>query len=283
MVNNLMDNILNRIKDLPPLPDSVQKIIEITNSHKASATDLSKVLERDQALTSKILKLVNSSYYGFSREITTISQATMLLGFNTIKSLALTATSYNLLNRNLPAYEMEKGMLWQHSIACATACRLIAKQIKYPNPEEAYISGLIHDIGKLMLDQYASDLFKQIITLTTTSEIPFDIAEKEILGFDHAQIGGKIAENWNFPITLVEAISHHHQPEEAKQNQTLTYIVHLADTITEMIGIGIGNDSLKYAFQPDTLTILNLGEELVQSLILQLSELMNAELIKRKN
>ncbi|HAR62425.1 MAG TPA: hydrolase [Candidatus Margulisbacteria bacterium] len=279
MSDNLLNYILNKIRDLPPLPESTHKILQIAGNNASSAKDLAKVLEKDLSLTTKVLKLVNSSFYGFSREISTISQAVVYLGFNTIKSLVLTASSYDTLNKDVVSYELEKGMLWKHSIACASCSRLIAKEIKYSDPEEAYIAGLIHDIGKLMIDQYANNLFKLILEKVTTDAISFDKAEKEVLGFDHPEIGSKIAQKWNFPLSLVESISYHHQPENATNHKELTYIVHLANTITAMAGIGIGNDSLQYNFQPNTLDILQLKEENVQNYIIQLSEIINKDIV----
>ncbi len=122
--------LLEKIKDMPPLPQSITQILELTKSPNSSANDLARVFERDPALTANILKLANSVYYGFHREISTISHAIVCLGFETVKSIALTSSTQEMLNDEVPAYDLEKGMLWQHSISCATCARIIAQRIK---------------------------------------------------------------------------------------------------------------------------------------------------------
>jgi len=262
--------LLNKIKELPPLPQSIPQILEITRRPDSSAQDLARVFERDPTLTASILKLANSSYYGFNREISTISHAIVCLGFNTIKSIALTASTHNMLNDGLFAYKLEKGMLWQHSITCATCARMIAQRIKYKDCEEAYIAGLLHDIGKIILSSFAEEQYDQILEKTKDNKTPFNIAELEVLGYDHPQIGGKIIEKWNLPPVLVEAVQFHHQPEKAVKNKTLTYIIHLADAICDMLGIGLGRDGLMYVFEKNTFTVLDLVEDDVESLMSEL-------------
>jgi putative nucleotidyltransferase with HDIG domain len=262
--------LLDKVKDMPPLPQSITEILEITKSTKSSAQDLAKVFERDPTLAAKILKLANSSFYGFTREISTITHAIVCLGLDTVKSIALTSSTQEMLNNEIPAYDLEKGMLWQHSISCATCARIIAKRIGYKDCEEAYVAGLLHDIGKVILSGFAEDQFKQIIEKTKDNKTPFNIAEQEILGFDHPQIGGRIIKKWNLPPILMEAVQYHHQPDKAKTNKTLTYIVHLADAISDMLGVGLGSDGLMYVFEESTLDILGLSEEDVETIMSEL-------------
>ncbi|MDR4496504.1 MAG: HDOD domain-containing protein [Candidatus Scalindua sp.] len=262
--------LLNKIKELPPLPQSIPRILEITRRTDSSAQDLARVFELDPTLTASILKLANSSYYGFNREISTISHAIVCLGFDTIKSIALTASTQNMLNDGLFAYKLEKGMLWQHSTTCATCARMIAQRIKYKDCEEAYVAGLLHDIGKIILSSFAEEQYDQILEKTKDNKTPFNIAELEVLGYDHPQIGGKIIEKWNLPPVLVEAVQFHHQPEKAVENKTLTYIIHLADAICDMLGIGLGSDGLMYVFEKNTFTVLGLSEDEGESIMSEL-------------
>ena len=184
--------LLNKIKELPPLPESIPQILEIIRRPDSSAQDLARVFERDPTLTASILKLANSSFYGFNREISTISHAIVCLGFDTIKSIALAASTQDMLNDGLSAYKLEKGMLWQHSTTCAICARMVAQRIKYRDCEEAYIAGLLHDIGKIILSSFAEEQYDQILEKTKDNKTPFNIAEQEVLGYDHPQIGGKI-------------------------------------------------------------------------------------------
>ena len=262
--------LLIKVKSMPPLPQSIAQILELTKSAKSSAHDLTKVCERDPKLTTNMLKLANSPYYGFSRKISTISHAIVCLGLDTVKSIALTSSTQEMLNNEVPAYALEEGMLWQHSICCATCARIISKRIGFKESEEAYIAGLLLDIGKIMLSNFSEDQFVLIIEKAQNNRISFDRAEKEILGFDHSKIGGKIIEKWNLPSILVEAVQYHHCPDNAKISKKLTYIVHLADAISCMLGIGLGCDGLMYVFEDNTLDVLDLSKDDVESIMCEL-------------
>jgi putative nucleotidyltransferase with HDIG domain len=262
--------LLEKIKEMPPLPQSVTQILEISKSTKSSAQDLAKVFEHDPALAANILKIANSSSYGFTRKISSITHAIVCLGLDTVKSIALTSSTQEMLNNEIPAYDLEKGMLLQHSITCATCARIIAQRIGYKDCEEAYTAGLLLDIGKVILSRFAEDQFNQIIEKTKDNKIPFNIAEQEVLGFDHPRIGGRIIKKWNLPPILIEAVQYHHQPEKAETNKTLTYIVHFADAISDMLGIGLGSDGLMYVFEENTLDVLGLSKEDMESIMSEL-------------
>ncbi len=262
--------LLFKVKEMPPLPQSIAQILELTKSTKSSAHDLTKVCEHDPKLTVNMLKLANSSFYGFTRKISTISHAIVCLGLDTVKSIALTSSTQEMLNNEVPAYALEKGMLWQHSIACSTCARIIAKRIGFKESEEAYIAGLLLDIGKIILSNFAEDEFIRIVEKTKRDKISFDKAEQEVLGFDHPQIGARIIEKWNLPPILVEAVQYHHRPEKAETHKKLTYIVHLADAISCMLGIGLGCDGLMYVLEENTLDILGLSKDDVESIMSEL-------------
>jgi putative nucleotidyltransferase with HDIG domain len=262
--------LLIKVKELPPLPQSVAQILELTGSAESSAKELAGVFERDPKLTVSTLKLANSSLYGFSRKISTISHAIVCLGLDTVKSIALTSSTQDMLNNEIPAYALEKGMLCQHSIGSAVCARIIAKRIGFKESEEAYIAGLLLDIGKIILSNFAEEQFIQIIKRSKSKRVPFDRAEQEVLGFDHPQIGGKMIKRWNLPPILVDAVQYHHRPEEANRHREITYIVHLADSISCMLGIGLGCDGLMYVFEENTLDVLGLQREDIESIMSEL-------------
>lgn len=262
--------LLIRVRDLPPLPQSIAQILELTNSAETSIQELAGVFERDPKLTASTLKLANSSFYGFSRTISTISHAIVCLGLDTVKSIALTSSTQDMLNKEIPAYALEKGMLWQHSIGCAVCARIIANRIGFKESEEAYIAGLLLDIGKIILSNFAEEQFIQIIKESKNKRIPFDRAEKDVLGFDHPQIGSRMIKRWNLPPILVDAVQYHHRPEKANNHRDITYIVHLADAISCMLGIGLGCDGLMYVFEENTLDVLGLQRDDVESIMSEL-------------
>ena len=262
--------LLIKVRELPPLPQSVAQILELTGSAESSAKELAGVFERDPKLTVSTLKLANSSFYGFSRKISTISHAIVCLGLDTVKNIASTSSTQDMLNNEIPAYALEKGMLCQHSIGSAVCARIIAKRIGFKESEEAYIAGLLLDIGKIILSDFAEEQFIQIIKRSKSKRVPFDRAEQEVLGFDHSQIGGRMIKRWNLPPILVDAVQYHHRPEEANRHREITYIVHLADSISCMLGIGLGCDGLMYVFEENTLDVLGLQREDIESIMSEL-------------
>lgn len=274
-----LEQIVRKVRDMPSLPDTMMQIIRLTEDPDSTVQDLEEVILKDQALTSKVLQLANSTHYGYSRRISTISEATVLLGFQTIKSIALASSVNKILVKELPGYGLKKNMLWEQSQSCAIIARFIAKKLRLKNinPEEAYIAGLLRDIGKVILNYYVTNEFYQIIEIVQSGEKTFLEAEKEVLGFDHGQIGAKVAEKWNFPVDLVEAIAYHHVPQEAKNNPTLVSIVHIADTIVMMLGIDLGIDSLKYNFSKYALDTLNIDEHAIEQYISDVSDVLHDE------
>lgn len=267
MKDRSLDYIVEKVKDIPMLPDRIGRIIKITEDPDSTIEDLEKEILLDQSLTSKILKLANSTHYGYPRKINTISQATILLGFQTIKSIALASTVNKMMEKELKGYALGKNDLWTQSQTCAIISRYIAKDIGFYNPETAYIGGLLRDIGKTILNYYVEKEYNAIANRVEFGKISFLEAEEEILGFNHAQVGEKIAEKWNFPEDLVESIALHHNPQESSIDPKLVSIVHVADAITMMIGISIGADGLNYHFSPFALQSLNYKTQDIEGLI----------------
>ena len=264
--------LINKVREMPPLPQSIIQILEIVNNDKSSSQELAKVFERDPTLAVNILKLANLPVYGFTSRISTINHAIVCLGLKMVKSIALTSCTHEMLNKEIPAYSLGEGMLWQHAIFCATCARIIAQRIGYKDNEEAYIAGLLLDIGKIILSGFAEDEFNQVSERAEKNKIPFNIAEQAVLGFDHPQVGGRIIEKWNLPSALVEAVQYHHQPNNTKTHKTLANIVHLADAISCMLGIGLGCDGLMYVFEENTLGVLGLNKEDVESIMIELAD-----------
>ncbi|MBU5310783.1 HDOD domain-containing protein [Tissierella carlieri] len=272
-----LEYIVNKVEDMKVLPEIINKIIVLTDDPDSTVHDMEEVILQDQVLTTKILRLANSAYYGYARKISTISQATVLLGFQAIKGIALASTVRTYLMDELRGYSLEKNELWSQSQTCAIVSRFIAKSIKYYNPEEAYIAGLLRDIGKTILNQHMEKEYMEVLLKMEEGNISFLDAEREVLGFGHAEIGEKIAEKWNLPKDLVEAIGYHHTPELANINPILVSIVHIADAITMMMGVGLGLDGLAYNLSPIAIDNLSLDELQFQTIISQVSDLIKDE------
>jgi putative nucleotidyltransferase with HDIG domain len=273
-----IDEITARIAELPVLPASVSEVIAACDDPDITVGQISQRILQDQQLTASILKLANSAMYGLSRRVATVTEAVVLLGFATIRSLAISSHTYRLLNRSLPGYGLQRGEIWKHSISVAMAARRIAVEVHLAPVEEAFVAGLLHDIGKTVLSSYMEDAFDDVIEIVRNERVPFSEAETRVLGFDHAELGARIARVWNFPPDLVEAIRFHHTPGAASLKPKLTYAVHLADCICMMLGVGIGADGLSYTAEGGTLEALGIEPSHVEQMIDRLEPLLQEDL-----
>lgn len=267
MALDIQDRILREVKDLPPFSAIANRALKLTNDPRSSAVDISRVISYDAAFTARVLRMANSAYYGFTRKITTVSEAIVVLGYETLKSVVLALTLQKFYDREVKGYGLEKGDLWKHSVGCALAARLIATQVKYPAVEQAFVAGLLHDVGKVILNQFVREAIDQIIEVSGGQGLSFAEAEKRVLGFDHQDIGSKVAEKWNFNEKVVEAIKCHHRPDRARKDLKLTSIIHIADYVCLSLGLGVGSDGMLYPLKKEALDELGLGEPEIDNLI----------------
>lgn len=232
--------IEEKMKDLPTLPIVVAKILQTAASPSATAHDLQALIAVDAGLTAKILRLANSTFYGQSRRITTLADAVMVLGFNTVRNLTLSASMLDSLAPRGAAQVFDWRAFWEHCTGVAACARLLAQRQRLPKAvaDEAFVAGLLHDIGKLFLGKYCPDLLVEVVLTSETFQVPMEEAEWRLMGTSHALLGQEIAEQWNFPPTLAGAIGAHHSPEGWHGDPTLTYIVHAANVLTQEAGIG---------------------------------------------
>lgn len=277
MRDTIMNSIVDKVKDIKVLPGVLTRIMEVTENPDSNVYDMEKIILSDQALTTKVLRLANSAYYGYGRKISTISQATLLLGFKTIKSMAIAATVSPMMKDELKGYALDSNDLWMQSQTCAIISRHIAKKSGKYDPEEAYVAGLLRDIGKTILNEYMVDEYIKVVDLIMDERYSFSDAEKMIFDFNHAELGAKIAEKWNLPGHLVEAIKYHHNPDrsDAKgKDRILLSIVHIADAMTMMMGVGLGVDGLSYTLSDDSLELLEIDGNDFSQIISDVSELI---------
>ena len=243
MEQSRLEKILNNIKDIPTLPQVFVKLTELVNDPRSSAKDLGRVVSIDQSQTARLLKLVNSSFYGFPRKVASVTEAIALIGFNAVKNLCLSISIFDLFADSNGASGFNREKFWQHSIGCAVGGKVLAKYIGYPEKEELFIAGLLHDIGKLLLDQFFHDIFQQITTLVRERDMLMLEAEREVLGLTHAQVGQMLAERWKLPFKLVDPIAYHHQPRKSRRFVKEIAVVHLADILCRAIDLGWGGDN----------------------------------------
>jgi putative nucleotidyltransferase with HDIG domain len=234
--------VIDRIDDLPTLPRTILKITELVNNPKSSAKDLARVITDDQVLTARLLKLVNSSFYGFPQRISTVTGAIVLLGFDAIRNLLLTTSVFDVFSRKDMPGRLKQEEFWDHSLACAVGAKVIANHIRKDKVEELFVSGLLHDIGKIVEMMFLPEEFERITALVDERQILICQAEAEVLGYTHAEIGKLLAAKWNLPPKLMSIISHHHEPGAAGAFTLDAAVVHLADIFCRALSIGFGGD-----------------------------------------
>lgn len=257
-----LKKITQSIIGLPTLPTVITQMIGLIDNPKTSARDVARLIATDQALTAKILKLANSAFYGFPRKISTVNHAVVVLGFETVKSLGL---SVSVLERfaggGSGETSFDRQRFWEHSIACGVATRLLSNKLRYRVPGEAFAAGILHDIGKLILSQYFSEEFAQVMAMVQEQEIYIGKAEEAILGVTHAEIGCWLAEKWNLPKQLVDAIAFHHAPGRLERGAELPSLVHLADFLARRERIGDGGGTRLPHLDPAALRAFGIHEE----------------------
>jgi len=269
-----LESIVEAVNDLPALPTVVTRVMQLTDDPNSTAQDINNVLNQDQAITARVLRLANSAFYGYTRRINTVTDAVVFMGFKTIRSIVIAASVSDILNQEIAGYALEYGELWKHSQCTAMAARLIARKAKLPTLDLAYTAGLLHDIGKVILNRTMKEAYFEVVERVSEGEIPFNQVENEILGFNHAEVGSRVAGKWNLPDQLVEAIAYHHDPDQATINPKLTAIVHLADAICVAMGIGIGVDGMLYPMSGKALELLGFDESAIEAIINELSDVL---------
>ncbi|MGD8835075.1 MAG: HDOD domain-containing protein [Desulfobacteraceae bacterium] len=237
--DDLKKKILKRIKDLPPMPKVLLKARQVMDDPKSGFKEIAKIIETDQAIAAKILKVANSAYYGLSGMVNSIHQAAVVLGYETLEQVITMVSSSSMLGKQLKGYRLNAGVLWRHSLAVAMASRIIAKK-RAPSMEgDAFSVGLIHDAGKLAIDLHIFNKNKEIDLFLKSVEMNFRKAEHHILGFDHTEIAYDLCQKWKLPNTHAEAMRYHHTPEDSGDNQ-LAHIVHVANYLAKQADFGTG-------------------------------------------
>lgn len=237
-----IETFKKQLDKLPPISPSLSKILNITNDPKTSAGNLNRAISLDPVLTAKVLKLINSAYFGFDDEITSIVRAIVILGFNTIKNLALsTSVLSSFLNMKVPGFDIEK--FWDHLLGVAVISKLIAKHIGYKKDAESFfIHGLLHDIGKLIFLKFYRELFIEAINIAEINNSNLLFIEEELIGINHAKAGSILAIRWKLGKDIIKTINYHHELLENKQENIRSNVVMLANILVKKVGIGFSGN-----------------------------------------
>lgn len=232
------------ITTIPTLPTVVDKITRLLQNPQTSAEEIGRAITTDQALASKVLKLVNSAFYGFPGRISTITHAVVILGFSTVKNIVLTASIFDAFKKKqIASSRFDIDTFWFHSVACGAASQALAKYIGVSEKEECFIAGLIHDIGKIIMCQYLPEEFSEAFGRAQTEGVLLYDAEKALFSDTHQEIGGMLSESWNLPHSLQNAVKYHHMPTPSRDHFAVTAIVHTADILVRALDYGNGGDT----------------------------------------
>ena len=253
-----------KLADLPPLPAVVARIMQTINDPGTSAEEINNLITMDQGLSSKVLRIVNSSYYGFPKRISTITHAVVILGFNTVRNLVLGVSAFGLLGQKSMPYGLNRAKFWEHSIAVAVAGQVIARKRLAKNraaADEAFIGGLLHDVGALFLDSYFPVQYAVGMAFSSREKKTAQEAESLVLGIDHVTVGRRIAEHWNFPPHLAAMIGGHHEPARCKDQFDLVATVHTSDWLAWECGYAASEHTQAPTLAPEVVEWLAFSEE----------------------
>ncbi len=261
---SIEDKIIEKISSFPTLPIMASKLMGLLNDAEISASEIGRVIQYDPALTANLLKAANSAYLGQSRSVDSLSEAFFRLGTKWVYQMSVSSLIYSNLNRPVSGYELSGEALWRHSVAVAQMSDIFCEQLKIKGSGMVFTAGLLHDIGKMILGEFVSESFEDIEAIVINEKIPFEEAEKRVIGMDHAEVGGMIAERWNFPPAIVETIRWHHQPEKAAIQSDTIDIVHVADATCLIQGFGIGSDGIQYKLNNESVNRLNITSKILE-------------------
>lgn len=247
------------IIQLPALPEIAREVVEMVENPKTSASKLGRVISADQGLTTKVLKIANSAFYGFPKKIATVDFAIIVLGFDALREIVISISLVSALQKkNETAFNTQA--YWDHSIYSGVIARRLARDLGYRVSGEVFVGALLHDMGISVLHQHFAKEYKAISEKVTEGSMTWLEAEESLLGVTHAEIGAWLAERWNFPPSLVEAIRTHHRPLEAQENPDLVSIIHCADVLANRLVESPMTFDAGIDFIPDVLSRLSLDD-----------------------
>lgn len=272
-MNKDLEQIIMAAGDLPTIPIVATKVMQLMEDENATADDLAKVVASDPAVAARVLKISNSSFYGCQRQIQTLPHAIMMLGFVTLKSVVVAASVKQVYH----PFGLTEKLLWEHSFGAGLAARIIATDTRIVNAEEAFLGGLFHDLGKIIMNFMDKEKFQEVMQRCYNDGIDFEQAEQMLFPYTHEEVGALVIKKWNFPDHLMKAVMAHHTLElpedEDPYLQRLTCVVSLANIFCHRFGIGTisGEEEIDVAATIPA-TTLGLSADKVEELLFSFKE-----------
>lgn len=288
MITVTRQKVMAKLDSFPAMPGTATRVMRLLSDPDSSATAIEQSVRYDPGLTANILKFANSAYLGFPQKIGSVRQGIVRLGWKRVYQLVVASCVNGLMSKPVPGYDLPPGELWRHCIAVSVATEQLMRRLKLPASEETFTAALLHDVGKLIMGSFVEEGFKRIEVLSAQGT-SFEAAEREVIGIDHAEIGAQVLEKWLLPEGLVGVVRWHHEPDRAGEPNPKLDMVHIADVLCLMLGMGTGREGLGYKPSESAITRLGLKTadlEAVASSTLQgvqeLSELIESPLDSTK-
>ncbi len=273
MNGNAMNSLLEQLDKLPPMPAVALKVLAIVRKPETTVKDIMEVIRLDEMLTMRVLKMANSAYYNRnSMRIATLEEALTRLGNNALVNLVLADSCQPYFGNAGEGYDLRRGELWRHSVACALLSQRLADKSGLPHREQLFTACILHDIGKTLLDSYVKERRDDLRKAASSGVTSFTKAEMEVFGMSHAELGARVLEKWEFPLEIVSAVRYHHEPDRAVNVRRMAFHVYMSDLLCLMVGIGLGLDGLNYESQAEAFSQFNFSEAELQRLLAGLLE-----------
>lgn len=269
MINEIKEESLDKvrrksyllnIRNLPPIPNVIIRLSQLLDDPMTPTHEIGRIINQDQALTTKILTVANSPLYGLPRKVPSIDFAILVLGFEQIRQIVIALSLIDTFKNDNSKYWNRKSF-WTHSFLTALLAKAIAGDTGYPKTGEAFTAGLLHDLGISVIQKYFNKEFIEVNDLVTTESYSFHEAELKVLDLTHEEIAKILCDKWNLPLVLGESIFCHHKPSAAKENQELAAIIHLADYSTQLLDLGRFIWDENFILDESVISILKLGNK----------------------
>jgi len=267
-VSDLRESIIQKMDAIPAIPVSAAKAIRLLQDQNKNLGEAIKIIEYDPGLTANILKLVNSSAFAADKKISSLHEATVRLGATNILQMLVGSSLSGVMNQSVKGYDLPPGELWKSSVTAAIYTEMIGSELKLKLPSHTFTAGLLRDIGKLVLGSFIDVNADQIVSMSVERKIPFSEAEKITLGIDHSELGALLLQKWNLPQELQNPVRWHHTPENCpEEDRLVAEVVHIADALTIMEGIGAGCEGLNYKISDSVAEKLGLNINMIEDIV----------------
>ncbi len=273
-IKTRIEAIVNNLEQLPAIPEVASKVISMVNDPDVSFKKVAEEISKNQSMTTNILKLCNSAYFGKGKEVTSIERAITILGLKEVKDIIMLVVAKPVLEKQVIGYDLAQGALWEQGLLVANLSKSISEMIKRKDISDVvFTGGIIHNVGKVVLALFVQSAFNEILDTVQTKDIPFDIAEKEVMGFNHQEVGERILTKWNFPPVLKAIVRYYQEPEiSPKEFMMEVSIVHIANALSIMAGVGVGSDGLYHSIKSEAITVVGISNHDLEKLFAQIPE-----------